>query len=291
MIRSMTTFARSAGTAREGGWTVEIRSINHRYFDFSLKLPPSLGALEGRIRELVQSRIPRGKVTLSIGRNSGENGAAVSLNEEALKLYLGAVSKLKKRYRLSGDFSVADLLRLPGIFSAGHAEENVDRSWRDIQRLLDRALKQAIHLKEVEGKKLAADMLKRLQAIQKAVLKIESAASGKSKEIFQKLCERVDALLTDKEKDIERTHREVAFLAEKSDITEEIVRLKSHLGLFRKRLQSGEELGRELDFLCQEMNREVNTMASKAQLFEVSTEVVFIKGELEKIREQIQNIE
>jgi len=160
-----------------------------------------------------------------------------------------------------------------------------------LKKILKQTLAQAIKAKELEGRKLAVDMEKRLIAICRAIEKIEQHARGQSQHVFQKLSERVDLLLAEKEKDMDRMRREVAFLADRSDITEEIVRMKSHLDLFRSRLKNSTEIGRELDFLCQEMNREVNTMGSKAQLFEIATEVVFVKGEIEKIREQIQNIE
>ncbi len=292
MIRSMTAFARASASSREGGWVVEIRSVNHRYFEFSFKLPPSLFPLESRIRDFVQKDIRRGKITLAISQDGEEETAKpVTIDESVVKMYLQSIHKLKKKFRLQGDLSVRDLLGLPRIFTVEKSEENPEKSWRLVQKTLRRTLALAIKAKEGEGAKLAEDVLARLGKIKKTVQKIESLASGMAEKYFKKLSERVDQLLAEKEKDPERIHREVAFLAERTDITEEIVRMKSHLEQFERRLKSETEVGRELDFMCQEMNREVNTMGSKAQLFEISTEVVFMKGELEKIREQIQNIE
>ena len=292
MIRSMTAFGRVSGTVREGGWVVEIRSLNNRYFDFSLKIPPASSFLESRIREKVQTEIKRGKVTLALTNGeSKDGGRRVSLNEDAVRLYLGAIGKLKKKFKLKGEVVVGDLLRLPDIFTAESPDQDPEKIWPLLEKILKRVLDQAIQSKVREGRQLALDIEKRLQQITKAVQKIEAASKTFPETVFRKLKDRVQQLLDEKEKDEERLYREVAFLAERSDITEEVVRLRSHLELFQSRLKGNGEVGRELDFLCQEMNREINTMGSKSQLFEIATEVVFVKGELEKIREQIQNIE
>ena len=293
MIRSMTAFARVNASAREGSWVVEIKSLNHRYFEFSLKVPPALNALENRIRDFIQPDIRRGKVMVGISQDAsnGRKFKGISIDESAVRFYTGAVRTLRNRMKLEDKLSVGDLLRLPGIFTTEQPEEDAERSWEALKRSLAQAVRQLIKAKEDEGRKLAADVHGRLNKIARAVGKIERLARSRSQQVYKKLSERVDELLAEKEKDPDRVCREVAFLAERSDITEEIVRLKSHLGLFRNRLKQGSEIGRELDFICQEMNREINTVSSKAQLFAVSTEAILVKGELEKIREQIQNIE
>lgn len=292
MIRSMTAFARETGAVQGDSWAVEIRSINHRFFDFSFKLPPVLNGFETDIRDLVQSQIRRGKIVIAISRDAEEERLKeVSLNEPAVKLYLEAISKLKKQFRVGGDITVGDLLKLPGTFTVKTPELNPDKVWQSIQKLIKQAIKQTLKAKEVEGAKLAKDIFSRLDAITKVVEKVKKLSAGEPERIYKKLTERIDVLMKDREKDTEKMQREVAFLADRSDITEEIVRLNSHLDLFKNRLKADGELGRELDFLCQEMNREINTIGSKSQLFDISKEVVFVKGELEKIREQIQNIE
>lgn len=292
MIRSMTAFARVSAPAPLGKWIVEIRSVNHRYFEFSLKVPPSLYSLEGRVRERVQAQLRRGKVSLSIIQDNGQEAVkGLSLDETAVRSYLAAVEKLKKRFRLQGQISISDLIQVPGLFSFSKPEEDPEKNWLPLQRALKKVLAEAVKAKQREGGKLARDISSRVRKISQAVARIELLAAETPKRLFEKLKGRVEELLAEKEKDLDRVTREVAFLAERSDITEEIVRMKSHLELFEKRLKSETEVGRELDFLCQEMNREINTLGSKAQLFEISTEVVFVKGELEKIREQIQNIE
>ncbi|MBI3306544.1 MAG: YicC family protein [Candidatus Omnitrophica bacterium] len=293
MIRSMTAFVRTVASPREKSWVVEIRSLNHRYFEFSMKSPAVLFPLENRIRELVQQKMKRGKITLSITQNSeSEDGAQLKLNEKAVQRYLDAVSKLQKRFKLKMDLSAQEVLRLPEIFEVERAtEEDAEKIWPQLEKALKRALESAIHAKEREGKKLGADVTERLTQIEKAVHQIENHTKDREGRYFKKLSERVGQILQEQALDAERVYREVAFLAERSDITEEIVRIKSHLNLFRSRLHGSSEIGRELDFLCQEMFREINTMGAKAQFFEISRQTVFVKGELEKIREQVQNIE
>lgn len=288
----MTAFARETGAIQGATWAVEVRSINHRFFDFSVKLPPVLNGFEAEIRDLVQAHIRRGKIVVAINRDSEEERLKeVSLNEPAVKLYIEAIAKLKKQFRVSGDITVSDLLKLPGTFTVKVPELNPDKVWLAVQKLMKVVIKQTLKSKEIEGAKLAKDIFARLDAITKVVEKVKRLSEGESERIYKKLTDRIDALLKERDKDPERIQREVAFLADRSDITEEIVRLNSHLELFKNRLKADGELGRELDFLCQEMNREINTIGSKSQLFDISKEVVFVKGELEKIREQIQNIE
>jgi uncharacterized protein (TIGR00255 family) len=292
MIRSMTAFARVSIPSKGKHWAIEIRSLNHRYFEFSLKLPPALNALENQIRELVQSDMHRGKITVSISQDAPDaKHKGVSIDDEVVEFYLSNVRHLKKRYKLEGDISISDLIKLPGVFSGEESDIDAEKNWPELKKVLTQALAQARKAKEIEGKKLAKDIDARLDKVTQVVKNIENNATSQSERIFKRISERISALLTEKDKDQERINREVAFLAERSDITEELVRMKSHLDLFKKKIKQESEVGRELDFLCQEMNREVNTMASKAQHFEISTDVVFIKGELEKIREQIQNIE
>lgn len=293
MIRSMTAYARLSASRREGNWAVEIRSLNHRYLELSLKVPPALSVFEDPIREIVQNQIKRGKITIAIGQESSSEKPehTLKVDEEAVRYYLSALKRLRKNFKLKEDISLSDLLKLPGVFSSEAAAEDLETGWKHLKKILERSLRAAIEAKEKEGARLSKDIGGRLNTISEAVRRIERHAAGRTEAVFKRLKQRLDVLLGEKEQDVDRIHREIAFLAEKSDITEEVVRMKSHLELFEGRLKDGTEVGRELDFLCQEMNREVNTMGAKSQLFEISKDVVFVKGELEKIREQIQNIE
>lgn len=292
MIRSMTAFARAAAPTREGAWHAEIRSLNSRYFEFQLKTPPILNTLENRIREMVQAKMRRGKVSLAIGQDTDDTKVGgLKIDESKVAFYIKQLSKVQKKYKLQGTLAVADLLKLPGIFSAEESDQDAEKVWPQIKKILQQVLDLAVKSKHGEGAKLSKDISHRLDLIEKAVEIVEKNALSQPERFHKRLLERVQGLISDQTIDKERLEREVAFLAERSDITEELVRLRSHFELFRKRLTQETEVGRELDFLCQEMNREINTMGSKSQHFEISTQVVFVKGELEKIREQVQNIE
>ena len=292
MIRSMTAFARVSLVAGGKNWVVEIRSLNQRYFELSLRLPPAMLSFEAQARQLVQSVMRRGKVTLSIAEE-GKNGAASAyeLNQDQVQAYLESAKKLKTKFKLDGKLAIEEILRLPGVVKEKTAGEAGAWNWKKLSVLLTEALEKAVAHKEAEGAKLDKDFRQRLDHITKTTHTIETLVKGNSQVYFEKLKGRLKDLLGDEKLAEERLYREVALVAERSDITEETVRMKSHLELFTTWLGRSGEIGRELDFLCQEMNREANTMASKAQLFEVSQEAIAIKSEIEKIREQVQNVE
>ena len=288
----MTAFARVSLVAEGKHWAVEVRSLNQRYFELSLRLPPAMYSFEPQVRQLVQSVMHRGKIALSISEE-GRNGGSLSyeLDPDQVKAYLASSKKIKAQFKLEGKLTVEDIMRLPGVVKEKAAEEVPAWTWVKLGGLLKKALEKAVCHKEEEGEKLDQDFRQRLDKITKTTHRIETLVQGNQKIYFEKLKTRLKDLLGDEKLDPDRLHREVAFLAERSDITEETVRMKSHLELFVKWLGRPGEIGRELDFLCQEMNREANTMASKAQLFEVSQEAIAIKSEIEKIREQVQNVE
>ncbi|MDP3919730.1 MAG: YicC/YloC family endoribonuclease [Candidatus Omnitrophota bacterium] len=287
----MTAFARSTALGK-GNWSVEIRSLNHRYFEFSAKLPQFLYPVERRIKDLVQSKMRRGKVTLSISQEGAEEAdKEFVLDEKAVRYYRSAMKKLRQEFGLEADVSVRDLMALPKIFKIDKPQADPEKIWVDLKKVLNQTLANALKLKETEGRKLAVDVSKRLGFISATVNKVEKRVSGNTEFYFKKLRERLGKILKDSNIDSERVYREAALLAERSDVTEEIVRLKGHLDYFKKRLKDTQEVGRELDFICQEMHREINTLGVKSQVLEVSSQVVFVKKELEKIREQIQNVE
>ncbi len=288
----MTAFARVSLAALGKHWVVEIRSLNQRYFELSLRLPPAMYPLEPQVRQLVQSVMRRGKITLSISEEgrSGES-LAYELDQDQVRAYLASAKKIKSKFKMGGELTVDAVMRLPGVVKEKTAGDVQAWNWAKLSGLLKKALEKAVCHKEEEGAKLDKDFRQRLDHIVKTTHKIETLVQGNQKIYFEKLKNRLKDLLGDEKLDTDRLHREVAFLAERSDITEETVRMKSHLDLFEKWLGRQGEIGRELDFLCQEMNREANTMASKAQLFEVSQEAIAIKSEIEKIREQVQNVE
>lgn len=270
---------------------MEIRSLNHRYFELSLKSPPSLYGLEDGIRELCQNRIRRGKVTVTISELDTPYLGDVVLDEKLLRFYLSAIRRVQRRFRLRGEVSMSDLLSLPRIFSVEKKAGVPEKLWRPLKPLLEKALGRLDQSRVREGAVLGRDLLKRVQRIEGQLLWIERHAKALPREYYEKLRERIRSLFEPGAGNEDRAWREAAFLAEKADATEEVVRLKSHLLLFRKRIQGEGEVGKELDFILQEMNREVNTLSAKGQDFGISKAAVTIKAELEKIREQIQNIE
>ena len=292
MIRSMTAFARVSLAASGKHWVVEIKSLNQRYFELSLRLPPAMSPFESQVRSLVQPVMRRGKIALSIAEEGRNNESLTyELDQDQVKAYLASAKKIKAKFKLEGKLTVEEIMRLPGVVKEKAAGEAQAWDWAKLSGLLKKALDKAIRHKEEEGEKLDEDFRQRLDRIAKTMHKIETLVKGNQKIYFEKLKNRLKDLLGDEKLDTDRLYREVAFLAERSDITEETVRMKSHLELFEKWLGRQGEIGRELDFLCQEMNREANTMASKAQLFEVSQEAIAIKSEIEKIREQVQSVE
>jgi uncharacterized protein (TIGR00255 family) len=288
----MTAFARVSFVAGGRNWVVEIRSLNQRYFELSLRLPPAMQAFEAQVRQLVQSVMRRGKIALNISEE-GKNGAALAyeLDQDQVRAYLASARKIKAKFKLEGKLTVEEIMRLPGVVKEKTAADGESWNWTKLSGLLKKVLDKAIRHKEEEGEKLDKDFRQRLDRIAKTTQRIETLVQGNQKIYFEKLKSRLTDLLGDEKLGEDRLYREVALLAERSDITEETVRMKSHLELFSKWLARQGEIGRELDFLCQEMNREANTTASKAQLFEVSREAIAIKSEIEKIREQVQNVE
>lgn len=294
MIRSMTSYAKAQLSAREGGWFAELHSWNHRYFEFSLRVPPWMNALEHRLRSLVQSKMTRGKIMISITQMATreQDSGLRKIDAKAIRHYRSQFSRLQKEFKLSGELGLSDLLTLPGIFDTNQDKViDPEKNWPKVKKLMEQLLENAAKSQQIEGGKLAEDMRSRLDKIGQVTFKIEEYTRDKVTQVYEKLKKRMEELFQEIGKDPDRLHREAAFLAERSDITEEMVRLRSHLDLFKKRLKEGGSIGRELDFLCQEMHREVNTLSSKSQIFEISRDAVFLKGEIEKIREQVQNIE
>lgn len=293
MIRSMTCFSRKTRSFSKRTWNFELKSVNQKYFELTLRMPQVLMAYENEIRHLVNASIERGKVTLNISDNEDSAGEARQvLNQAQIDYYLQASKKLRKEHGLEGQLQVSDLLRLPGTIHDAASEVKIVE-WKELEKALKSVVKEALVHREDEGKRLAVDISERLLSIQKLVEKIEAAAKKNIRHSFEHLQKRMVDILRDSgtTADPDRIYREAALISEKSDITEEVVRMKSHLVLFEGKMKLASAVGRSLDFICQEMNREANTMGSKAQLFEISKEVIQLKSEIEKIREQVQNIE
>ena len=288
----MTGFGQSVGGKSPDRWSVEIRSWNHRFFECSTRLPNVLSGLDEKIRDFVHSHIKRGKITVAISFRSKQvetNGLV--LDEKKIDSYIRALRKIQKKYRLKDPISVNALLGVPSLFTVDHKEHSAEYYWGELKQVLEKAVKELIQAKVREGAALMQDLKKRIGFMHDSLVRVESLSKNLPGERRSRLQERISELAEGVALDSTRLEQEVALLAERSDITEELVRIKHHLDFLKKSLANSEEVGKKLDFIAQEVHREVNTIASKAQSFGIAEEVICVKSELEKIREQVQNIE
>ncbi len=291
MIRSMTGFGNARLVKGKKTFTVEIRSLNQRYFDLQVRMPSELHALEPEIKELLQTEISRGKVTVFVGIEPSSSNGELTVDEARAQFYVASLKKLAKRLKIKEDISIRDLLSFSDIFQVKKHEVDLKKTWQDLKPVVAKALKSFVISRAKEGKVIYQDMESRLRAIIKSVGHIQHKSAGLPEKYKQKLDRHVKELSGGLSLDQDRLVKETAIMAERSDITEEVVRLLNHIDLFQKTLKEDNDAGKRLDFVVQEMNREANTIASKCSDSGVASEVVEIKSELEKIREQIQNVE
>lgn len=292
-MRSMTGYGRG-DCAREGcKFTVELNSINRKQSDISVNLPKELIELEPRIRDEINARLSRGRINAVVAYHRGVARAEeqVELDESLAIAYLKAIQKLQKKVRVDGSVTLDTVLRAPGVLKLAETTLNAEAAWASVEVALKKALGQLVKMREKEGRFLADDLSARLDTLAAGVARIRQSAPDTVKRYRDQLRARVKEAGLDVPLDDDRLMKEVVFFADRCDISEELTRLESHFGQFRDCLKSAEPVGRTLDFLSQEMNRELNTIGSKANAAEVSQEVVRLKAELEKIREQVQNIE
>ena len=292
MIQSMTGFGRCQKTLGSRDITVEIKAVNHRYLEFSSRLPRSLGFIEDKLKAQVQSRIARGTVEVSVTVAEQKGSASrVTLNEGLALSYLEELRIFARKNGLTDDLTLSDFCRLPDLFTTRMAEVDEDALWRDISETADGALDSFIAMRRREGEKLSADLAAKLYNILTLVEAVERRSPETVEAYRQRLYKKLGELLADRQIDDSRVLTEAALFADKVAVDEETVRLRSHIDQFRHILTLEEPVGRKLDFLVQEMNREANTIGSKAQDAEMARIVVELKSEIEKVREQIQNIE
>lgn len=292
MIQSMTGFGRCQKTLGSRDITVEIKAVNHRYLEFSSRLPRSLGFIEDKLKAQVQSRIARGKVEVSVTVAEQKGSASrVTLNEGLALSYLEELRIFARKNGLTDDLTLSDFCRLPDLFTTRMAEVDEDALWRDISETADGALDSFIAMRRREGEKLSTDLAAKLYNILTLVEAVERRSPETVEAYRQRLYKKLGELLADRQIDDSRVLTEAALFADKVAVDEETVRLRSHIDQFRHILTLEEPVGRKLDFLVQEMNREANTIGSKAQDAEMARIVVELKSEIEKVREQIQNIE
>ena len=292
MIRSMTGYGRGQEVLDGLSVTVEIKSVNHRFFEYSCRLPRVYGFIDDKLKNYLQQRISRGKVDVFVQIDALEStGSEVLVNEGLAENYLAALREMAQKYGLREDVSVTTLSRYPDVLTVRQIAVDEDTVWTAVQKVTDIALGQFVAMREREGARLREDVLSRGQTILSAVAVIEERSPQTVSEHMEKVEARMRELLDGAAVDEGRLLTEAAIYADKIAVAEETVRLRSHIDQLDTLLSGDEAVGRKLDFLVQEINRETNTIGSKCSDLELTRIVVDIKAEIEKIREQIQNIE
>jgi len=279
------------GRGEKGSFVAEIRSFNHRFLDVSVNLPKSLYPLEIRVKKELQGVFSRGRFEVSVSRLGEEGARAFVIDRELAHQYYRLLEGLKRDFRLKGEIDLALMASMKDLIRLTEIDGDIELAWKDIEGALQGCIEDLIRMKRVEGEFLKGDLLRRIEAIEGYLNTIEARCPDVVKNHKERLRERIKTIGREIEVDEDRLYLEVALFAERCDVTEEIVRIRSHLSQFKNTLDRGGVIGKRLDFLIQEIGREVNTISSKAGDAEISQEVVEIKGELERMREQIQNIE
>ena len=292
MIRSMTGYGRGQQLLHGRSITVEIRSVNHRYFEFSCRTPRGCAFLEDRLKRTLQQAISRGKVEVSLTLQTVESrGGVVAVDHALAGQYLTALRALAAEYNLTDDLTLSTVARLPDLFTVCRGEEDEEELAADVLSVLQEALDRFVAMREAEGERLRADVLSRLFTLEERLAFVEERSPQTVAEYRARLTAKLNELLGGAVADEARILTEAAIVADRLAVDEETVRLHSHIAQLRGILDCAEPVGRKLDFLVQEMNRETNTIGSKCSDTAIAGHVVEMKSEIEKIREQIQNIE
>ena len=292
MIKSMTGFGRAQETVDGMTVTVELKSVNHRYFEFTAKVPRTYGFLEEKLKSFLNARVSRGKMECYVSiENLEESDMEVVVNPSLAKGYVDALRTLSETFGLKEDYSAISIAKFPDVLTLRKAPADEEKIWNAVQKVTELAEERFVTMRETEGEKLRADILSKADTILEHVAFVESRSPQTVREYHEKLRQRMEELLENTQVDEQRLLTEAAIFADKVAVDEETVRLRSHISQLREFLNADEPIGRKLDFLVQEMNRESNTIGSKAQDVEIAKRVIAIKAEVEKIREQVQNIE
>lgn len=292
MIKSMTGFGRSQRTVDGREITVEIKSVNHRYFEFSCRTTRGYGFLEEKLKSYISQRVARGKVDMFVSLSAPQDEqATVTVYHRLASGYISAMRELGKTYGLADDISITAVAGYPDIFTVSREPEDEEKVCSDVLSVVDEAMEAFISMREAEGERLKADILARVETILSIVEKIEKRSPETVSEYEKRLKDKITETLGDRTIDEQRVLTEVAIFSDKVAVAEETVRLRSHMAQLKKFFESDMPAGRKTDFIIQEMNREANTIGSKVQDAEIAHMVVDIKAEIEKIREQVQNVE
>jgi len=288
----MTGFGRGSHATSEVEVVTEIKTVNHRFLDISVRMPRMYGPLEPQVRKVVSDRIGRGKIDVTITRVGGRAGVVEVVLDHGLAASLHrCLLELKENYGLKGDITVADMLSMKEIVVPLEKDQIIEQEWPTVEASLNAAVGALDEMRKVEGAALWNDIEKRLESIRNVAQRIAPIADQVPEAAKERLVKRIHELTGGLELDQERLVQEVALIADRADVTEELIRLQSHVDQFLACGREGSPLGRKLDFLLQELHREVNTVGSKSASTDIATYVVDLKTEVEKIREQTQNLE
>lgn len=292
MIKSMTGFGRAKCEYEGREYNVEIKSVNHKYSDVSTKIPRQISYLEEKVRKEILTKVSRGKIDVFITlQDYSEKGKNIKINKELAKVYISQLRELAEETGITADIDVIDISKFPEVLNISN-QDNEEIYWDELRGVLDIALDNFVAMRETEGNKICDDLKVRMERIKEKVSKISSYSAGLVEEYIVKLNARVKELMSTDVIDENRLAQEIVIFSDKSSIQEELTRLDSHISQFLDLLSNGNSpVGKKLDFIIQEMNREVNTIGSKANSTKISEGVIELKTEIEDVREQIQNIE
>lgn len=292
MIRSMTGYGKAEKVVEDRNYQIEIKGVNHRYLDISVKIPKQLSYLEEDIKKEISKKVKRGKIDVFVTfLNNSAQGREIKINTEIAKIYIDELRKLAEQENILSNIEVTEISKYPDVLSIQNTQDE-DIIRQEVLEVSKEAIEQFINMKVTEGEKISEDLFDRVKNIQAKIEKISLFSTGLIEEYIVKLEKRIKELVKDQEIDKTRLAQEVVIYADKCSVEEEITRLKSHIFQFEGLLkETSGAIGKKLDFIIQEMNRETNTIGSKANSLEITNEVIDIKTELEDIREQVQNIE
>ena len=291
MIKSMTGYGKANLSKEQREYQIEIKSVNHRYLDISVKMPRQLSYLEETIKKEIMSKVKRGKIDVFVTfENNSLEGKEIKINEELAKAYVKELKKLAEEENLLADIQVNDIAKYPDVLKIQNNQED-EKIELEVLEVVGKATENLVQMRKTEGSKLAEDLNQRLDNLKVKIEDISKLSTGLIEEYVVKLEERIKEILKNQEIDQTRLAQEVVIYADKCSIEEEVTRLRSHIAQFKTFLDSDEAIGKKLDFIIQEMNRETNTIGSKANNLNITNNVIDMKTEIENIREQVQNIE
>ncbi len=292
VLRSMTGYGRSQKILGGRDILVEIRSVNHRYYEYSSRIPRSYNYIDEKLKALLKTSVSRGKIEVAVTINNIEGkDTEIAINKGVAEGYVTALRSVSEELGLVDDITLSKLIKLPDVFSVQKTPDDEEQIWKDVSEVTAEALAKFVEMRQVEGERLRSDVIEKADNILSMVGCVEEISPQTVENYRNRLFKKISEILEDKNIDEQRILTEAAVFADKVAVDEETVRLRSHISQLKTMLDSDEPVGRKLDFIVQEMNREVNTIGSKAQDLNVTKYVVDMKSEIEKIREQIQNIE